>query len=150
MRSSEALPRTPHAGVKIRKKNRHFQLTVKVFMKQLCCPLLGNDHFAVTVSLNKSNVVLAWSPKPQSVCVRDWTRLIQDQRQPIQAWATRVRYQSQRGLSASQADNKSSLNDLVRDLIDILWKAAPSHYRRKKNRTPENNLLGGQTRVLTP
>ena len=98
--------------------------------QNLCCPLLGSDHFAVTVSLNKSNVVPARSPTPQSVCVRDWTRLIQDQRQLIQAWATRVRYQSQRGLSASQADNRSSLDGLVRDLIDILWKAAPSHYRR--------------------
>ena len=33
----------------------------------LCCPLLGSDHFAVTASLNKSNVVPARSLKPNQL-----------------------------------------------------------------------------------
>ena len=97
--------------------------------QNLCYPLLGSDHFAVTVSLNKFNVVLARSPKPQSVCVRNWTRLIQDQRQLIQTWQPVSGTQSQRGLSASQADNRSSLDDLVRDLHHIIGG---------KNGIPEN------------
>ena len=93
------------------------------------CPLLGSDHFAVTIALAKSCSATSGSRGSRARHVRDWDHLIHPQRENIEAWAARVAGQLPMAPLANRVDCREMLNDLYNDLLDIVWNAHPSLYR---------------------
>ena len=100
--------------------------------REWCCPLLGSDHFAVTIALAKSRSATSGSQSSRTRHVRDWNHLIDSQRESIEAWANRVSCHLAMAPLATRVDSREVLNHLYSNLLDIVWNAHPSLYRLPK------------------
>ena len=100
--------------------------------REWCCPLLGSDHFAVTIALAKSRSATSGSQSSRTRHVRDWNHLIDSQRESIEAWANRVSRHLAMAPLVTRVDSREVLNHLYSNLLDIVWNAHPSLYRLPK------------------
>ena len=97
--------------------------------RSACCPLLGSDHFALTVSIKQSmSVPNSCHLKPPAV--RDWKTLLESQRQSIQIWVEELHCAAQHASgNLSQPNARALLDDAYANLLQIIWGGHPSLHR---------------------
>ena len=97
--------------------------------QSICCPLLGSDHYALTISLTQG-VKVDPPPLPTTWRVRDWYQLLQSQHAQMQSWSQQVRnllHDAPHLISHSA--RREALDNLYEKLLHIIWGSDPRLYR---------------------
>ena len=99
--------------------------------RHACCPLLGSDHFAITVDLLKPRQVLSREAPPTPFRVRDWHALLLSIKPGVQEWSRVCRATLNHPVPSDQTTCRSTLDMLYTQLADLLWSADVCHYSRR-------------------
>jgi hypothetical protein len=97
--------------------------------RNCCCPLLGSDHYALSVTLAKPRATLPADAALPGPRVRDWRTLLESQVQPLQHWASLVDDSLQGAAHTAVENRRPILDALYARLLATLWDADPSLYR---------------------
>ena len=98
--------------------------------RRICCPQVGSDHFALTVTL-RFNVVSAVPSPNTTLQVRSWPTLLQSQFHEVQRWVQQVNEVNSIAHSLTKADARQQLDMLYSSFLDIIWKGDESLYKHR-------------------
>ena len=95
----------------------HDRATCHCVDHRICCPQLGTDHFALTVTL-RFNVVSAVPSPNTTLQIRSWPTLLQAHFHEVQHWVQQVNEVN----SIAHSFTKAELDMLYSSFLVIIWK----------------------------